>query len=514
VPQRADTSGENERASLAWWSVLALIAAAGAWLRLWGVGRKWLWWDELLSANFARGELYSVVAEALRFDPHPPGYYLQLHVWMSLFGTSDLALMLNPVAWSVAGIVSVAWLARRLFGDQAGWLAAALYAAMAAPVFLAVQVRMYAMIPTIAVWGFWFHHLASRGRGGRRVQAAALAAEAAIATSHGSGILMLGGLYAYGLWESWRRGNRRLWLLWRIPSALLVSACCVFALVKWASFGHPTRPGPGEIVRGLQWLILNPNAAMSSPELGAAWSVAAWAAWLAWGWLAFRNTTSRAVALLCVLSPIALQIAISHAVRPIWLPRNLAVVTPFFCLAAAGGAYAARGLALRCLGWLLVALFALSGVLQQSRATKGDDFKPAAELTRAWTEPGDLVVFYGIAFDWFCFSWYHRGPDWGDPLADHSVGDGGPRLRRWLSQTGTDRLLFHAEVREWRSGAARVATEYTAPRDWSGAGRVIRVISAPRWSMFRDRKLTQVDGRVLVESKTLPRGQITVQIWR
>lgn len=493
--------------------MLALIAAAGAWLRLWGIERKWLWWDELLSANFAYGDWHTVITEPLRFDPHPPVYYLQLHLWMALGGTSDLWLMLNPVAWSVAGIVSTGWVARRLFGEHAGWFAAALYAVMAAPVFLAAQVRMYSMIPAVAIWCFWLHRQSARGECGWRGAAGACALEAVIAYSHGSGMLMLAGLYAYGLWESARSERLKFWMKWRLLSVLLVGPSLLLALMKWASVGHPVRPDFFEIGRTLHWVLLNPGASSFFSPGQAPWVALAWAAWLVWAWLAASSGTSRAVALLCVVLPVAVQALVSHLLRPVWFPRNLSVVFPFLCVAAAG-AFSLRRRAAAIAGWALVAVMAGSGVVQQSETRKGDDFKLAAEIAHKLTQAGDLVVFYGHTYDWFCFSWYHRGPGWGDPLADYSMGQGTPRLLRWLDLTGTRRLLFHDEVREWRSGGARVVTEYTAPRDWSEAGRIVRVISAPRWSMFRNRKLPAVEGRVLIHAESAPRGQLKVEVWR
>ncbi len=498
---------------MAWWSVLALIAAAGTWLRLWGVGRKWLWWDELLSANFAYGEWYTVITEALRFDPHPPVYYLQLHLWMALGGTSDLWLMLNPVAWSAAGVISTGWVARRLFGGSAGWFAAALYAVMAAPVYLAVQVRMYSMIPALAVWCFWLHRQSARGECGWRTAAGACILEAAIAYSHGTGMLMLAGLYAYGLWESVRSGRLNLWMRWRLLSVLLVAPSLLLALLKWTSVGHPIRPDFAEIGRALLWMLLNPSVHSRIPPGETQWIALGWAAWLLWAWLAASSGASRVLALCCVVFPIAVQAAVSVWIRPVWYPRNLSVVFPFFCLAAAGG----FGLGRRAqviAGCALAPILAGGTVTQQLAARKGDDFKPAAQLTRRLTRPGDLVVFYGHTYDWFCFSWYHRGPDWGDPLADYSSGRATPRLRRWLDLTGTHGLMFHGEVREWWSDGARVVTEYTAPPDWSGAGRVIRVISAPRWSMLRNRTLPPVAGRALVHAESGPRGQVKIEVWQ
>jgi hypothetical protein len=162
----------------------------------------------------------------------------------------------------------------------------------------------------------------------------------------------------------------------------------------------------------------------------------------------------------------------------------------------------------------VLAVMTLASVAGQARAEKGDDLKPAAELARALAQPGDLMVFYGVTLDWFCFSWYHRGPDWGDPLADHSAGMGLPELAARFSPGLSRRFLLHDDVREWRAGEARITTENHLRQLPVEAPRIIRVISAPHFSAVYRRKLPPVEGRLLVHSQSLPGGDVRIEVWR
>src|SRR3954468_5414863 len=64
-----------------------------------GIG---LWIDEGLSVGISDRPL-SGIPHALRLDGSPPLYYLLLHVWMSVFGTSEEAERGMWVHWRLGG---------------------------------------------------------------------------------------------------------------------------------------------------------------------------------------------------------------------------------------------------------------------------------------------------------------------------------------------------------------------------------------------------------------------------
>src|SRR3954467_8532121 len=81
-----------------WMLAFGMVVAAGIVLRF--VTRSDLWLDEALSVNIARLP-FSRPAEALKHDGAPPLYYLLLHLWTDVFGTSDLAVR------SLSGVISL-----------------------------------------------------------------------------------------------------------------------------------------------------------------------------------------------------------------------------------------------------------------------------------------------------------------------------------------------------------------------------------------------------------------------
>ena len=78
-----------------------------------------LWLDEALSVNIARLPLRDIPA-ALRHDGAPPLYYVLLHLWMRLFGTSDGAVRALSGLFSVATLPVLYLAGRRVGGRRVG----------------------------------------------------------------------------------------------------------------------------------------------------------------------------------------------------------------------------------------------------------------------------------------------------------------------------------------------------------------------------------------------------------
>ena len=90
------------RLASAQWAVAAILAAALV-LRCIGVTSQWLWLDELLAVNWTVHGPWVALVNILRFDLHPPLYYLQLSLW-ALVSHDDVWLMANSIFWSTAAI--------------------------------------------------------------------------------------------------------------------------------------------------------------------------------------------------------------------------------------------------------------------------------------------------------------------------------------------------------------------------------------------------------------------------
>jgi len=111
-----------------------------------------LWLDEALTVNIA-GLPLGEIPGALRGDGAPPLYYVLLHGWMQVFGSSELAVRALSGVFSVATLPLV-WVAgRRLGGTRVAWAALVLLATAPFAIRYATEARMYSLVMLLTVVG-------------------------------------------------------------------------------------------------------------------------------------------------------------------------------------------------------------------------------------------------------------------------------------------------------------------------------------------------------------------------
>ncbi|BDZ45801.1 glycosyltransferase family 39 protein [Naasia aerilata] len=127
------------------------------------------WGDEAASVLSASRPLGSLLAELTRVDAVHGVYYLLLHGWVRLFGTSELATRAPSaiaVGFAVAGTMV---LASRLAGTRVALLAGAVCAVLPRLTWAATEVRSYALACVVAVWVSVALVAALQDAGNRRV---------------------------------------------------------------------------------------------------------------------------------------------------------------------------------------------------------------------------------------------------------------------------------------------------------------------------------------------------------
>ena len=131
--------------------VTAVLLVVGIVLRFWTHSDMWL--DEALTVNIAKLPL-SQLHGALKRDGAPPLYYVLLHFWMKVFGSTNLG------ARSLSGVLSVAtvpfvWLAgKRLGGRMVGITAVVLVSTSPFAIYYGTEARMYSLVALLVAAGF------------------------------------------------------------------------------------------------------------------------------------------------------------------------------------------------------------------------------------------------------------------------------------------------------------------------------------------------------------------------
>jgi hypothetical protein len=129
----------------------ALAVATGIVLRF--IVHSPLWLDEALTVNISKLPLHDLHA-ALKQDGAPPLYYVLLHFWMKVFGSSDGAVRSLSGVLSVATL-PVAWVAARKYGGRTvAWVTLLLLASAPFAIFYGTEARMYALVMFLTACGF------------------------------------------------------------------------------------------------------------------------------------------------------------------------------------------------------------------------------------------------------------------------------------------------------------------------------------------------------------------------
>lgn len=129
--------------------ILILLVVAGA-VRVWKIDQKNIWLDESVSWDTGKRPLPELL-EQVRGDIHPPGYYVLIHNWMAIAGTSPTALRMMSVLFMLVAIYAAWRLARRWLPP--GPTAVALFWIAISPhlVAYAQEARMYAAVTAMVL---------------------------------------------------------------------------------------------------------------------------------------------------------------------------------------------------------------------------------------------------------------------------------------------------------------------------------------------------------------------------
>lgn len=140
---------------------IMLLAAAA---RLWGLDERSLWLDEATSLSVSGQALGAVLAGA-GFDRHtPPFYYLLLHLWFQPLDISVWNLRLFSLCFDLLNTALLMAAALQLTTPAVALRAGFLWAISPFAVYYGQEGRMYALLATLVLAGFWLAARLERGK--------------------------------------------------------------------------------------------------------------------------------------------------------------------------------------------------------------------------------------------------------------------------------------------------------------------------------------------------------------
>ena len=340
-----------------------------------GLNRPGLWTDELATWGMA-GTPWSEFWPVLRYvDAVLAPYYVLMHVWVDVFGDSDIALRAPSVLAMAASAGLTAAMGAKLAGRTTGLLTGTVFALLPSTSRFAVEARPYALGVLAAVVATWLLLRALEKPGWPR-WAGYAGAVAVLSLLHVVGILLV----AAHAWVvlAWRR---KAW--WPFCAAATVGAA---ATVPVLILGYLQRNQVSYIPKVTFYTFL-PYSEVLFGGVGVALLVIL----LAMFSLPLRLPS--AVFAAWAVVPVAALIVVS-LVMPMFLPRYLLYTTPGWALLA--GAALAR---LR-LPWAVAAIVALAALAApaqlQMRTSGGHEHqatRQAALVVGAFRQPGDGIVY-------------------------------------------------------------------------------------------------------------------------
>ncbi len=371
--------------------ILIVILLLATWLRLLSIGTRSFWVDEGVSLAIARLSWRDFFALLWRRELNMSLYYFLLRGWIHL-GTTEAAVRAFSAAASVFAVAALYFLGKHLFGRNVGFLAAILLALNSYHVAYAQEARGYALLSLAAIISTYLLVRAIESSSSFSWTIYALSCACAIYIHFFALLVVAAHLLSLVLWLRpipWRKIilTKALLAAMLLPIAFFLLhlgnsnqldwiPAPTFSALRAFAIDFTGRGGPILLAAYVFFIVLafafplreSREQVLSSPNF------------------------SLGIAALWTFLPIALMLAIS-LVKPIFVPRYMAMSLPAFALLAA------RGLAVLRPKWqaaalIIVAALALYGVRDYDRQLPQslEDWRSAGQLYVENARPGDAVI--------------------------------------------------------------------------------------------------------------------------
>jgi mannosyltransferase len=93
--------------------------------------------------------------QSLKLDVHPPLFFLALHEWLRVFGTSERAVRTLSGLFYVLSGLAIYGVGRELYGTRAALLCATIYLTSPLAILSARFARMYALLSLLSILSTW-----------------------------------------------------------------------------------------------------------------------------------------------------------------------------------------------------------------------------------------------------------------------------------------------------------------------------------------------------------------------
>ncbi|MFC4065253.1 glycosyltransferase family 39 protein [Actinoplanes subglobosus] len=350
-----------------------------------GAGRPVLSWDEVTSAEVASRSVPQILDLIPNLDAVFGPYYLFLHFWTAIAGTSEVALRLPSILAMAGAVALAAELGRRLFTPATGLVAGLLLCLVPNTSRYAAEARPYAFACLFAALALLLLVRAVQ-KGGRLPWIWYGVSVLFLGLAHLIALTTLAAHAAY-LAVNGRRHLRR----WALTAGVAVLPVLPFAYLGATQEDtqlHWVKPITLARIRDM------PGDITGSPEV--AWLLIGLAVLAVW-----RPGRRLLPIVVYAVVPLGAVAVVSALVSPMWVARYLLVVLAPLALLAAVSLLGGRDERPRYTIARVVAVLLLIGfaavpgerAVRRPTAKNGPDYRTIAQIIGSDTRPGDIVVY-------------------------------------------------------------------------------------------------------------------------
>jgi len=466
-------------------ALCCLLAVALA-LRLLGLGERSLWFDEIMSVQFARSDWYSFVKKVSNREGNMVLYYCILRVWMHL-GDSEVVIRSLSVVFSLTTIAALYALGAQLFSRRTGFFAALLMSLNAFDIRYAQEARSYSLLVLLITLASLYWVKAVDGSGDQAWRRYCAAASASVYSHFFAGLVLI----AHGLSLlfirrhplSWQRLQRTAGVL-----ALVTLPVAVFAVTRDKGQLEWIAPSPPSAIWTL-FAHLAGGTALMAGIYGILGLYAVGTTWLPP--LSTRLPDQQpdrwhlAMVLVWLVAPIALTWTAS-LFKPMFLDRYLIICLPALVLLAAVGLARIESHAVLTVVVIGIALATGHSLTHYYRygmpGATAEDWRGVTRYVMSNAGAGDAIVLYPgwiqAAFAYYQPDLAESGPvtmpsasEWSGGGSREATGDGPTRRYEnvWviLNASSANSARYAAE---WHHIQKALADSYAEPatRDFIG----------------------------------------------
>ncbi|MGQ8366970.1 hypothetical protein [Glaciecola sp. 1036] len=272
--------------------------------------------DDMWGTTAVLGNPYEVVVFTLRWDLHPPFYYMLLDLW-AIVSKSDTWLSLSSTVTHATLVSFVYWYVVRVRKNFFGAVIAATLT-FCSPLLLeySAQIRMYPLIALISF--FLFYLIEEHAKGKSSVLKWIFLLEILLVYTHAIGLLFVFSHFCFGAYLVIKNKNNLIkWVL--LHALLFVFSLPAIANSLVRSVSHTKLPSFEQTLGAVGNMFASgPVYAVIIPILIMLWA------------LAYKN--HRAIILCYLFTPILIYSAISLLMKPMWLDRNFIFAIPMLSI--------------------------------------------------------------------------------------------------------------------------------------------------------------------------------------